>query len=154
MNPADYFWYGVTAAVIFCAAGFLVLFRHADKTGEQLRRKRFRASCAIDFVADGQQYTGSLSNCSLNGLFIRTEVSLKPGSMIDASVHLPNGARSQVRGRVARVLKGARRNGTPREEGIGIAIVDCEPDYRSFIKSLYEAQKQEAKSAVSYAREH
>jgi hypothetical protein len=154
MNPADFFWYGVAVSLIVCIAGFLALFRHADKAGEKLRRKRFMASCAIEFVANGQEYSGLSSNCSLNGLFIRTQVNVAPGTMIDASVHLPNGAKSHVRGRVARVLKSTRGEGASSEEGIGLAILECEPSYRSFIKSLQEAQERGGKSAMSYSRDY
>lgn len=100
------------------------------------RFKRFRKRCDVDFVADGKLFPGTSGDLALNGLFIMTRNSKAPGTILDISVHLPNGAISKLRGKVRRFFKTVAGEVKERSDGMGVEIIEKDESYLHFIRSL------------------
>jgi hypothetical protein len=105
------------------------------------RQQRLVARCAIEFVVNGQTFIGLSSNISLGGLFIRSRNYFAPGTIMDMSVHLPDGSMSKLRGRVARVLVTGDAGGRSLENGMGVAIIEKDHNYVHVIASLLSVTK-------------
>jgi hypothetical protein len=100
------------------------------------RRKdeRFIRRLETEFVADNKNYRGISSDLSLNGLFIRTQHAFAPDTLVDIVIHLPDAANVRLKGMVRRSIK------TPIisiKNGMGIEIIENDPQYIAFIKTVY-----------------
>jgi cell division septation protein DedD len=111
------------------------------KLKDKRKLKRFSDRLKISFNVNGIAYRGLSSNFSLNGLFIRTNHSFPPDTLLDITIYLPNDLTSHLKGKIVRAsnetLLGV--NGNARryaEKGIGIEIIEKDALYLHFIRSF------------------
>lgn len=100
------------------------------------RHDRFIKRLETEFTAGQERYRGISSDLSLNGLFIRTNHPCQPGTIVDITLHLPDGTTSRLRGVVRRSMK------TPVvsvKNGMGIKILDMDEGYRDVLAMLSES---------------
>ena len=110
-------------------------------THENRKQKRFSKRCLIEFTADGQKYRGIVRNLCQDGLFIKTRKPLPPDKIVGMILELPDGSTSTLVGRVTRAIKEPHslvleRAGIPSRDGMGIQIIEKDPNYIKFITSL------------------
>jgi hypothetical protein len=110
-------------------------------THENRKQTRFLKRCLIEFAADGQTYRGIVRNLCLDGLFIKTRKPLPPDKIVGIILELPDGSTSKLAGRVTRAIREPysmvlERAGIPSNDGMGIQIIEKDPNYVKFITSL------------------
>ncbi len=94
---------------------------------------RFIRRLETEFTADDKSYRGISSNLSISGLFIRTQHAFVPGTIVDIVIHLPDTADVKLKGRVKHASK---THIVSVKNGMGIEIIQNNPEYISFIKSV------------------
>ncbi|MEW6109069.1 MAG: PilZ domain-containing protein [Nitrospirota bacterium] len=117
------------------------------------KQERFIRRLETEFSADNKTYRGISSDLSLTGLFIRTNHAFAPGSVIDITIHLPEGVTSKLRGKVRRAFK------TPfvaLKNGMGIELTERDSNYINFIKTYlsedeFKAPSEKAKTGTESA---
>jgi hypothetical protein len=107
------------------------------------KHKRYIRRCEVEFVSDGVTHRGIGSDFSLNGLFIRTNYPLTPDTVLDITVHLPNGSTSALTIRVIRAWRTAvgRATGSPIKtfkNGMGVEITKKDINFLHFIRSILD----------------
>lgn len=103
------------------------------------QHKRYVKRCEIEFSAQDITGRGISSNLSVNGLFIRTSRPFPPDTIIDITIHLPDGVTSKIKGKVMRASKSALGVGTyvkSAMSGMGVEIIDKDAHYTQFVNSL------------------
>jgi hypothetical protein len=112
-----------------------------QKLGDRRNLKRFSDRLKISFHVNGIAYRGLSGNFSLNGLFIRTNHSFPPDTLLDIIIYLPNDLTSHLKGKVVRtsnetlqVVSGKSRGYA--EKGMGIEIIEKDALYLHFIRSF------------------
>ena len=108
--------------------------------GEKREHERFIKRCETEFIVDGITHRGVSSNLSMNGLYINANRPFSPDTVIDITVHLPNGKTSILRGRVERALKGSLGNVIAAsvkslKSGMGVKLLEKDNNYIEFINS-------------------
>ena len=111
------------------------------------KHKRYIRRCEIEFTSDGVSYSGIASDFSLNGLFIRTNYPLPPGSVLNLTVHLPGGVTSQLTTRVIRKWRTATGKviGSPvktAKNGMGVEIIKKDINFLHFIRSILDRSRE------------
>ncbi len=99
-----------------------------------------------EFSAEGQNYRAISSDFSCGGLFIRTNHAFVPGTLIDITIHLPDGNSSRLKGTVKRALK------TPvvsLKNGMGIELIEKDPFYSRFMLTFTGECEEETAPPVS-----
>ncbi len=119
----------------------MIAVKKEKKLENKRKLKRFSHRCKIAFTADGVTYRGLSSNFSLNGLFIRTNHSFPPETLLDIVIYLPNDLTAQLKGKVVRASKDPLLGtigmaGGYREKGMGVTIIEKEPLYLHFIRAF------------------
>lgn len=93
---------------------------------------RFIRRIETEFSAEDNSHRGISTDLSITGLFIRTNHPFAPGSIIDITLHLPEGETSKLRGKVMRAHK------TPmvglKKNGMGILLLEKDAHYINFVK--------------------
>lgn len=105
--------------------------------------ERFVRRLETEFTAEGKNYRGISSDLSISGLFIRTNHAFAPDTLVDIVIHLPDASDVKLKGRVKRSLK------TPVvsvKNGMGIEILENNPQYLSFVKSVIAITGEESYS--------
>jgi hypothetical protein len=112
-----------------------------QKLGDRRKLKRFSDRLKISFDFNGMKYRGLSGNFSLNGIFIRTNHSFPPDTLLDIKIYLPNDLTSHLKGKVVRTLNETlwAASGDTRgyaEKGMGIEIIEKDALYLHFIRSF------------------
>ncbi|MDA8084901.1 MAG: PilZ domain-containing protein [Nitrospiraceae bacterium] len=94
------------------------------------RHSRFVRRLETEFSAAGQSYRAISSDFSCSGLFIRTNHAFPPGTILDISVHLPDGETSVLQGRVRRALK---TTVVSLKNGMGVELIEKDAFYNKFM---------------------
>jgi PilZ domain len=90
-------------------------------TGEKRTARRRQAEMAVEFTQDTLYGTGVTSDVSRRGMFIRATRTPGTGPMVRLTVHLPEGRKLFLTGRVVRSTGMAR--------GFGLRLSDDWPDF-------------------------
>ena len=119
----------------------MIALEKKRKPGDKRKLKRFSDRQKISFTVNGVEQRGLSSNFSLDGLFIRTNHSFPPDTLLDIIIYLPNDLTSHLKGKVVRALSETRwgMSGKARgsaENGIGIEIMEKDTLYLHFIRSF------------------
>ena len=119
----------------------MIALKEEKKNENRRKLKRFSHRCKIAFSVDGVTYRGLSSNFSLNGLFIRTNHSVPPETLLDIIIYLPNDLTAHLKGKVVRASKYPPLGtigmaGGYREKGMGVTIIEKEPLYLHFIRAF------------------
>jgi len=128
-----------------------VLYVKDDKTdhADKRRCKRFKERCDVEFASDGKISTGISRDFALNGLFIMTRDVKVPGTILDIALHLPNGAISKLRGKVRRFFETVTEKVIRSTDGMGIEIIEKDPNYLHFIRSLLAKSEKDSSCQTS-----
>ncbi len=126
------------------AAKKTVTSPEARPSGSQREKRSFRRytrRCEAEFTAGVASNRGIASDFSINGLFLRTNHPVAADTVIDISVHMPDGSLSSLRGKVRRAMKSSlgRVMGTPSKEyknGMGVELTRRDVNYLNFIRAL------------------
>ena len=99
------------------------------------RRKhpRFVRRLTVKFISDKIASTGITGDVSESGLFIRTNISFVPDTIVDIELAMPDNTISLLRGVVVRTVK------TPFhsvKNGMGVRLCEKSAAYINFIRSL------------------
>ena len=116
---------------------------------ENRKLKRYKKVCKTAFVSKNVIFKGTASDFSLNGLFIRTNHAFAPGSILDITIHLPDGITSQLKGKVMRAHK------TPvvtMKNGMGVLLLEKDADYIEFMK-IYDPDIKEEPTTGKFRSE-
>ncbi len=97
------------------------------------RHPRYTKRLEVTFRSGILSYRGILSNLSENGLFIRTNRSFGPGTIVDIELVMPDNKVSLLKGIVRRSLKTAL---TTMKNGMGIELIEKDATYINFVKSF------------------
>jgi len=109
---------------------------------ERRSQERVPGRCDIEFSSGTQTYTGTSSNFSLRGLFVRTPNHLEPETIVAITLHLPDGSKARLTGRVTRIVKalpvGDLLPSLPYKEqgGMAVDIIEKDPPYLEFVTSF------------------
>lgn len=92
-------------------------------------------------MSEGLTYRGISSDFSLFGLFIRTNFPMRRDTVLDLTIHLPDGTISKLKVKVIRAWRTAigKVIGTPvraAKNGMGVEILRKDANYLHFIRSL------------------
>ncbi len=104
------------------------------------KHERFIRRLETEFSAEGKSYIGISSDFSFTGLFVRTNHPFVPGTIVNLTVHLPDGKASRMKGSVRRAMK------TPAvaiKNGMGIELIEKDDNYMNFIGSFLESPVKE-----------
>ncbi len=97
------------------------------------RHRRFIRRLEVEFSANNQNYRGISSNFSLGGIFIRTNHPFSQDTIIDLTIHLPDGTTARAKGVVRTAL---RTSVASLKNGMGIEIIEKDSHYVNFVISL------------------
>ena len=119
----------------------MIEIEETRKLGDKRKLKRFSERLKISFHVHGMVYRGLSSNFSLHGLFIRTNHSFPPDTLLEITIYLPNDLTSHLKGKVVRAshdtlwgVSGKARGYV--EKGMGIEIMQKDILYLHFIRSF------------------
>ena len=108
------------------------------------KHERFVRRLETEFTAENKSYRGISSDLSINGLFIRTQHAFVPNTVLDIVIHLPHAADIKLKGKVRRAIK------TPIvsvKNGMGVEILENDPQYIAFVRSVHPDAGEEAEAA-------
>lgn len=100
-----------------------------DKRVGKRRIKRL----PINFSDGEQDYNGTSSNFSSNGLFIRTRRAFVPGTSVKMVLEVEEERKILLMGVVVRAIKTGLRD---FKNGMGIKLTSLSQDYKDFLKEL------------------
>ncbi len=115
---------------------------HREEASRNRRRfRRFTRRCEAEFTAGDMTSRGIASDFSLNGLFLKTNYPVTADTIIEITVHLPDGATAKLKGKVKRSMKTAigKVMGIPvksLKNGMGVHLIERDAAYLHFIRSL------------------
>jgi hypothetical protein len=113
-----------------------------EKVGNEMRgEKRLLKRFEVEFATSGQNYRGLCRNLGPNGLFIKTRKIIPSDTLIEMTVHLPDGSISKLSGRIKWAIRDPyglifERAGISSKDGIGVQLIDKDNNYFDYIKSL------------------
>ncbi len=84
------------------------------------------------FSAGGMEFRGISSDLSARGLFIRTQHGFVSGTVVDITLHLPDGNASRLKGKVRRAIKTGLMS---MKNGMGIEILEKDIYYDNYFKA-------------------
>jgi hypothetical protein len=103
-----------------------------ERRGFARSRRRF----LVEFDLEGTVCTGFTNDVSPTGIFIRSVRLPAPGTLLTASLHLPEGRRIAVRGRVVRSHRVPTALSRLIPSGFSIRLSDTPEDYFQFLTTL------------------
>ncbi|MBI4698447.1 MAG: PilZ domain-containing protein [Nitrospirae bacterium] len=107
---------------------------------EKRRAKRTIKRLSITFSDGNEEYNGTSSNLSVNGLFIRTRKAFKVGALLKMVLETDKGQSINLTGVVARAIKTGIQD---FKNGMGIRLVNAPQDYVELVSSLLSGSAQD-----------
>ena len=89
---------------------------------------------SITFSDGTVEYSGTSSDFSATGLFIRTRKALNPGTPVKMVIELDNNRKINLTGVVVRSIKTGIAD---FKNGMGIKLTNIPKDYEDFIQNLH-----------------
>ena len=96
------------------------------------KKRRF----LVEYQIKGASCTGFTYDVSPNGIFVRSVRLPEPGSHLTANLHLPEGRRIAVRGRVVRSFRVPAALSRLIPSGFSIRLAETPEDYFQFLATL------------------
>jgi hypothetical protein len=96
------------------------------------KKRRF----LVEFVLEGSSYTGFTYDVSPSGIFVRSARLPAPGASLTASLHLPEGKRIAVRGKVVRAFRVPAALSRLIPSGFSMRLSETPEDYYQFLATL------------------
>jgi hypothetical protein len=104
----------------------------AERRGFARKKRRF----LVEFSLRGAACTGFTYDVSPTGIFVRSIRLPDPGTVIAAKLHLPEGKRVAVRGKVMRSFRVPAALARLVPSGFSIRLSDSPEDYFQFLATL------------------
>jgi hypothetical protein len=108
------------------------LVKKMEKRGFARSKRRF----LVEFSLEGTVCTGFTNDVSPSGIFIRSVRLPVPGTLLTANLHLPEGKRIAVRGKVVRSYRVPAALSRLIPSGFSIRLSDTPEDYFQFLATL------------------
>jgi hypothetical protein len=97
---------------------------------------RVKRRLVIEFRLAGAPYYGFTYNLSPLGVFVRSIRIPNPGAAIEAELHLPDGKRIPLQGKVVRSYRAPTALARLVPSGFGMALTSTAEDYFQFLAAL------------------
>jgi uncharacterized protein (TIGR02266 family) len=89
----------------------------------------------VKIISPSRTFDAFTGNLSKSGIFVRTNRTLGPGSIVKLNLSLPSDKTLKMRGRV----QWEKNIPSPGfKSGMGISLLDIPPEYIEFIETLFE----------------
>ncbi|HEY3203570.1 MAG TPA: PilZ domain-containing protein [Thermoanaerobaculia bacterium] len=96
------------------------------------KKRRF----LVEFDLQGARCTGFTYDVSPTGIFVRSVRLPNPGTLLTANLHLPEGKRIAVRGKVVRSFRVPAALSRLIPSGFSMLLSDTPEDYYQFLATL------------------
>lgn len=106
--------------------------RVAERRNFARKKRRF----LVEFHLRGALCTGFTYDISASGIFVRSVRLPDPGTFMTADLHLPEGKRCTVRGRVIRSFRVPASLSRLIPSGFSIRLAESPEDYFTFLATL------------------
>lgn len=104
----------------------------AERRSFARKKRRF----LVEFSLQGANCTGFTYDVSPTGIFVRSVRLPSPGTILTANLHLPDGKRIAVRGKVVRSFRVPPQLSRLIPSGFSIRLADSPEDYFRFLATL------------------
>lgn len=104
------------------------------------RSKRVTKRLEVTFSSGGHQFTGISSDLSADGLFIRTQNGLMPGTIVEIEIYLPGHKLGRLKGIVRRTVKTSL---SMIKNGMGVELMERDQNYLDFLKTIHGEDKEQ-----------
>jgi hypothetical protein len=104
----------------------------ADKRRFQRVKRRF----VIEFRLGGGAYVGFTHNLSPDGVFVRSVRIPSLGSVIPAELHLPDGRKIPIQGKVVRSYRAPSSLARLVPSGFGMSLATASEEYSQLLASF------------------
>lgn len=104
----------------------------AERRSFARKKRRF----LVEFSLQGASCTGFTYDVSPTGIFVRSIRLPPPGTILTASLHLPEGKRIAVRGKVIRSFRVPPALSRLIPSGFSIRLSESPEDYFQFLATL------------------
>lgn len=114
------------------------------------RSKRVTKRLEVAFSSGGLQFRGISSDLSSDGLFIRTQNGLMPGTVVEIEIYLPQHKLGRLKGIVRRTVKTSL---SMVKNGMGVELIERDQNYLDFVKSIHSEDKEQKDETATQSRE-
>jgi hypothetical protein len=104
----------------------------AERRAYGRKKRRF----LVEFNLRGAQCTGFTYDISPTGIFVRSVRLPDPGTFVTANLHLPEGKRLAIRGKVVRSFRVPAALSRLIPSGFSMRLSDSPEDYYQFLATL------------------
>jgi PilZ domain len=104
----------------------------AERRGFARKKRRF----LVEYQLQGAPCNGFTYDVSPSGIFVRSVRLPTPGTFLTASLHLPEGRRIPLRGRVVRSFRVPAALSRLIPSGFSIRLSDTPEDYYQLLSTL------------------
>ncbi len=104
----------------------------AERRGFARKKRRF----LVEFSLQGAACNGFTYDVSATGIFVRSIRLPNPGTFLTANLHLPEGKRIAVQGKVVRSFRVAPALSRLIPSGFSIRLSDTPEDYYQLLATL------------------
>ena len=109
---------------------------NAGRVAERRNFARKKRRFLVEFDLRGALCTGFTYDVSPSGIFVRSVRLPDPGTILTANLHLPEGKRVAVRGKVVRSFRVASSLSRLIPSGFSMRLSDSPEDYYQFLATL------------------
>jgi hypothetical protein len=106
------------------------------KVSERRSFARKKRRFLVEFRLRGAPCTGFTYDVSPGGIFVRSVRLPEPGTALTAQLHLPEGKRIEVRGKVVRSFRVPAALSRVVPSGFSIRLAETPEDYYQFLATL------------------
>jgi hypothetical protein len=107
-----------------------------SRVAERRNFARTKRRFLVEFNLRGALCTGFTYDISASGIFVRSVRLPDPGTYLSADLHLPEGKRCTVRGRVIRSFRVPASLARMIPSGFSIRLAESPEDYFQFLATL------------------
>jgi hypothetical protein len=104
----------------------------------------------VEFSLEGANCSGFTNDVSPTGIFVRSNRLPDPGTPLAVSLHLPEGKRVVIRGKVVRSVRVPAALSRLIPSGFAIQLTDTPEDYFQFLMTLLASGR--TSGALSFPR--
>lgn len=105
------------------------------------RPPRHNVEMMVEFEHGDSRGTGVTRDISSGGMFVAASPLPNVGPSLQLTVHLPNGRRLELKGKVVRSASQAGVSPAPAPPGFGVRLTDQPPEYDELLSRLLGPQK-------------
>jgi hypothetical protein len=110
------------------------------------KSKRITKRLEVTFSSGGLQFRGISSDLSAEGLFIRTQNGLLPGTIVEIEIYLPGHKLGRLRGIVRRTVKTSL---SMIKNGMGVELIERDQNYLDFVRTIDRKDMEQAEEPAA-----